>query len=258
MRTVNIGGGLMRRSTKSSQTKEHFVWPRPSPMFVVGVVAASIGLLPLTGSEVKRFFSDHLDSRISFEQSRARRKSDGEAQNRRPNTTTIFDGEVYRTEGRLREASAVAIAASLSGVATLAERRPLSNVGELLQDISRRGLLPPGIELVADRNLLISEHSAIHVRLRTEPFAVEILSLGRTRLDGAALLLRVPDEKQNQKEPTHYFYSIELEDIKVPDAFAVPSAVLACGWQMDSIRPAIPEGVSETQLATWASEQQSK
>src|SRR5947209_15922317 len=199
----------MRRSDKGTQTKARLTGLRPLPMFVVGTVAAFLVLLLLSAPALRRFFSDRLDPRISFEQGRARRNSDGVAQKPKPTTTTIFDGEVYRTEGRLREASAVAIAATLSGVASLTERRPVRNVNELLQDIVRRGLLPPGVELAPDRNLLVSEHSTIHVRLRTNPFAVEILSFGRERLDGAALLLRVPDEKRNKNEPARYFYSLK-------------------------------------------------
>jgi hypothetical protein len=227
-------------------------------MFVVGTVAAVVFLLLLTAPAWKRFFSERLNPRISFEQGRANRQSDGEVQTRKPTTTTIFDGEVYRTEGRLREASAVAIAATLSTVASLTERRPVHNVGELLQDIARRGLLPPGVELAPDRNLLVSEHSTIYLRLRTEPFAVEILSFGRERLDGAALLLRVPGDVQNKNEPARYFYSLKLEGITVPDPFAAPSAVLACGWQTDTIRPSTPEGADESRLSAWASEHQSK
>jgi hypothetical protein len=96
------------------------------------------------------------------------------------------------------------------------------------------------------------------VRLRPAPFAIEVLSLGRERLDGAALILRVPDEQQNPKQPTRYFYSLRLDDIKVPEPFVNASAVLACGWQMDTIRPELPEGAKPEQLTAWADSQQSK
>ena len=248
----------MRRSDKSSKAKGNRTWQRPTPMFVVGTVAVLCGLLLLMAPALKRFFSDRVAPRFSFEQGQSLRPRDGVSQKPKPAVTTIFDGEVYRTEGRLREASAVAIAVTLSGVASLTERRPVRKVGELLQDVARRGLLPPGLELVPDRSLLISEYSRVHVRLRPEPFAVEVLSFGRERLDGPALLLRVPDDARNKNEPARYFFSLKLEDVKVPDPFANPSAVLACGWQMDTIRPATPEDVNEAQLAAWASEQHSK
>jgi hypothetical protein len=189
-------------------------------MFVAGTAAALFGLLLLTAPALKHFFSDRISPRISFEQGQTLRQRVGAAQKPKPAATTIFDGEVYRTEGRLREASAV--------------------------------------ELVPNRTLLTSEHSQIHVRLRTEPFAVEVLSLGRERLNGPALLLRVPDYARSKNEPARYFFSLNLEDVKAPAPFANPSAVLACGWQMDTIRPSMPEGANENQLAAWASEQQSK
>ena len=248
----------MRGSRKNSRTKSRFAWPRPSPSFVVGLIAALVGLLLLFGNDLKRFFTDRLDSRISFQQGRRRGTQSGDGQNKKPTSSVIFDGEVYRTEGRLREASAVVIAASLTGVASASEGRPVRDVADLLKGIKTRGLLPPGIEFIPDRNLLVSEHSTIHVRLRVQPFAVEVLSLGRERLDGAALLLRVPDEQQNPRQPARYFYSLRLEDIKVPEPFVNASAVLASGWQMDSIRPELPEGAKPEQLTAWADSQQSK
>lgn len=243
---------------KRSQTKSGFGGPRPSPMFVMGLVAASVGLLLLFGNDLKRFFSDRLDSRISFEPSGRRGARAGEAQNKQPASPVIFDGEVYRTEGRLREAGAVAIAASLTGAASASDGRPVRDVAELLKGIKARGLLPPGVEFVPDRNLLVSEHSAIHVRLRPRPFAVEVLSLGRERLDGAALILRVPDERRDLRQPARYFYSLRLEDIKVPEPFVNASMVLACGWQTDSIRPELPRGAKAGQLTAWAAGQRSR
>jgi hypothetical protein len=248
----------MRANRKDSLTKSRFAWPRLSPSSVVGLVAVLVGLLLLFGNDLKRFFSDRLDSRISFQQGGRRSTQTGAAENKKRTSSVIFDGEVYRTEGRLREASAVAIAASLTGVASASEGRPVRDVAELLKGIKAQGLLPPGIEFIPDRNLLVSEHSTIHVRLRLRPFSVEVLSLGRERLDGAALLLRVPDEQQSPKQPARYFYSLRLEDIKVPEPFVNASAVLACGWQMDTIRPELPEGAKPEQLTVWADSQLSR
>lgn len=248
----------MGGSRKSSRTTSRFSWPRPSPMRVMGLVALSVGLLLLFSNDLKRFFSDRLNPRISFQQGSRHGAQAVESQNKQPTSPVIFDGEVYRTEGRLREASAVAIAASLTGVASASEGRPVRDVAELLKGIKVRGLLPPGVEFIPDRNLLVSEHSTIHVRLRLQPFSVEVLSLGRERLDGAALIVRVPDEQQNPKQPTRYFYSLRLNDIKVPEPFVNASMVLACGWQMDTIRPELPEGAKPEQLAAWADSQQSR
>ena len=72
----------------------------------MGLVAASVGLLLLFGSDIKWFLSDRLDPRISFQQGRRRGAQAGEVPNKQLTSPVIFDGEVYRTEGRLREASA--------------------------------------------------------------------------------------------------------------------------------------------------------
>src|SRR5919197_3853454 len=188
----------MKRTNKrslGSTVKTNFNF---SPKLFVISVAVCFGLLLIFGRDIKRLLMDRFQSRISFQESGPQEKR-GNDKVRSLTQTAIFDGEVYRTETRLREASAVAIAASITGVAAYTERRPLRNVSELINSMVQRGLLPPSVESVKERNILQSEHSTIHIRFCTVPFMVEILSLGQTRLDGPALILRVPDEFQREK-----------------------------------------------------------
>jgi hypothetical protein len=196
-------------------------FPKWTPKRVVGVVATCVVLLLLYGGDIRRALTGHYNPRISFERGA---RASGEGAPRRAGEPTaqgaVFDGEVYRTEGRLREASAVAIAASLSGVARSVEQRPVRTVDELLDEIVRRGLLPPGVELVRERNMLVSERSTIHVRFRPEPFGVEIVSL--------------------------------------PDAFAPSSAVQAAGWQFAYMNAQLLEGANAEQLAAWTRQPQSQ
>ncbi len=243
----------MRKNKNSPQNKRASFVSRLSPSLVVCIVTAVVMLLITFGGSLRSFFIERLYPNIAFQQGHGRGERQGKNVGRAAQPV-IFDGEVYRTEGRLREASAIAIAATLSGIAILSERRPVRDVDELLNNMSKRGLLPPGVELVASRNLLVSEHSTIYVRLRPAPFAVEIISLGRERLDGPALLLRVPEERQSANLPARYFYSLTLTNVKVPEPFAIPSAVLACGWQADTIRPELTVGANPAQLASWANE----
>src|ERR1051325_765068 len=223
-----------RKSRKVNERKsEPQRFPKLTPKQVVGLVATGVVLMLLYAGDIRRALTGHYNPRISFERNvqaragrAARRASDSSSQ------AAVFDGEVYRTEGRLREASAVVIAASLSGVARSTERRPVRTVDELLEEIVARGLLPPGVELVRERHLLVSEHSTIHIRFRPDPFGVEVVSLGRERADGPGLLLRVPDDNSaSQAGRQRYFYSFRLENITVPEAFANASAVEAAGWQ---------------------------
>jgi hypothetical protein len=224
-----------------------------TPKRVVGLVATAVVLLLLYGGDIRRAFVGHYNPRISFERSaRASNRRGQERNTQSPVQAAVFDGEVYRTEGRLREASAVVVAATLSGIGRITERSPVRTVDELLEEIVKRGLLPPGVEFIAERNLLVSEHSTIHVRFRPDPFGVEVVSLGRERADGPGLLLRVPDENAASKSARQrYFYSFRLENISVPEAFANASAVEAAGWQIDYMDAQLPEGANAEQLAAW-------
>jgi hypothetical protein len=243
----------------SSPKSERPRLPKLRPKHVVGLVATGVVLLLLYGPEIRRALTGHYNPRISFEQgARASTRRSSRRANESSSQAAIFDGEVYRTEGRLREASAVLIAATLSGIARSTERRPVRTVDELLEEVAARGLLPPGVELVRERRLLVSEHSTIHVRFRPDPVGVEVVSLGRERADGPGLLLRVPDENTaSQAGRQRYFYSFRLENITVPEAFANASAVQAAGWQVDYVDARLPEGATPEQLAEWARRQQS-
>ncbi len=232
--------------------------PKLTPKMVVGMVASVVVLLLLFAGDIRRALTGGYNPRISFARGNessdprtARRTNDSTAQ-----AAPVFDGEVYRTEGRLREASAIAIAASLSGIASSTERRPVRSVDELMTEIINRRLLPPDVEFVPERKLFVSEHSTIYLRFRPEPFGVEVLSLGRERSDGAGLLVRVPDEVTNQQTSRQrYFYSFRLENINVPEAFAPASSVLAAGWQADHFGARLPEGANMEQLARWTRDQ---
>jgi hypothetical protein len=244
-------------SGSSSSKSAEIRLPKLKPKHVVGLVATGVVLLLLYAGDIRRALTGHYNPRISFEQgAQASTRRKGRRANESSTQAAVFDGEVYRTEGRLREASAVVIAATLAGVARSTERRPVRTVDELLEEIAARRLLPPGVEIVREHRLLVSVHSTIHVRFRPDPFGVEVLSLGRERRDGPGLLLRVPDEgADSSQRRQRYFYSFRLEDISVPEAFASASAVQAAGWQIDYVDAELPEGTNAEQLAAWARNQ---
>lgn len=234
-----------------------------TPKRTVCLVACAVALGVLFAGDIRRAFQSGFNPRIAFEaraEGQGRRTSRGDAAS---SQTPIFDGEVYRTEARLREATAVAVAASLASISRSMERRPVASVDDLLAEMARKNLLPPGVEFVAERKLLASERSVIHVRFRPQPFGVEVVALGRERRDGPALLVRVPDDNiereaqndQRSQNRARYFYSLRLENITVPEPFAIASRVEAAGWQEDYIRAEVPEGMSFEQLARWTQEQ---
>ena len=97
---------------------------RPSPRLVTGVVACGLGLLLVFGRDLRRFFTGHFQPRITFAEGQTR-QSAAAAKPKIATPAAVFEGEVARTEVRLREASAVAVAASLTGVAAFVDGRPV-------------------------------------------------------------------------------------------------------------------------------------
>jgi len=249
-----------KRQITKPKTRQQFSFSRLfTPKIVVGGVAALVVFVILFGGDIRRALTVSYIPRLGFAQSEEMRGSRALSQGRQARNTPIFDGEVYRTEGRLREASAVAIAATLAGVARAMERRPVRTVEELLIEIGRRNLLPPDVEFSTEQNSLVSERSTIHLRVRPEPFGVEVLSLGRERKDGAGLLVRVPDDTDEQQSMQRnsrqrYFQSFRLENITVPEAFGSATAVQAAGWQADYFDARLPDGANNEQLARWVYE----
>jgi len=251
-----------KAKAKADFTQERLALPKLTPTRMVALVACMVALTVAFAGDIRRAFQSGFNPRIAFAARAEGRKTKARDAEVRLNQAPIFDGEMYRSEGRLREASAVAIAASLAFIARSIERRPVANVDDLLAEITRRNLLPPGVEFVADRKLLASERSVIHVRLRPQPFGVEVVSLGRERQDGAALLLRVPDdvtddEPQNnqphdQLRGGRYFRSLRLDEIRIPEPFALASRVQASGWQAETLKAEMPLGADFERLAKWA------
>ncbi len=232
-----------------------------SPIFIVGTVATTMMLLLLGGGHIRRAFVSRLDPRISIEEGGAAGSArEGKRAKTDASSSPVFDGEVYRTESRLRETGALAIAASLYGVRTIAEQhRQVRTVNELLGGVATSGLLPPGLTLVPNESAVASPYGTLYVRFRPQPFAVEVLSMPRERTDGPALLLRVPDtdEASHSRERVRYFQAMRLDGVRVPPPFALASEIQSLGWTDEKMRATQPNDVDAQRLAAWAREQTS-
>lgn len=219
---------------------------------MLGLLACVVGLLLVFGRDVRHWWAGRFQPRITFADATAR-ASDAHARPASTAPPVVFEGEVYRTEIRLREMSAVALAAALTGLAAATEGRPVREVSELQRSLVARGLLPPGLTVAPASASFVSEYGTVHLRLRPQPFAVEVLAVGRERRDGPALLLRLPDEPAPQTPAgRRYFSSTTLIDVKMPAPFATPTAILACGWRAETLRPSLPNDVDAAQLEKWA------
>ncbi len=151
---------------------------------------------------------------------------------------SVSEGEVSRTEERIREATALALAASLFVTTeSLAHRIPATEKA-LLSGVQKAGLLPPGIQLTENSGLVSSMRGALQVRYRPEPLAIEVVSIGRERTDGPMLLLRVPS-MTSEKDETNgsvLYMATRLNEIAIPEPFASEAQIITLGFAPEPLR----------------------
>jgi hypothetical protein len=168
-----------------------------------------------------------------------------------PNTAPDLpdDGEVYRTADRLREASALALAAALYAANEQANRRVIQSADALFAGIRSSGLLPPGVtgERAA---MLLSNRSRLLLHFRPNPLAVEVLSLPRSREDGPALMVRIPSgDAEGQRGSV--FIADRLGDVSPPAPFASLADCVRAGWIDQSFDQADIPDAQQQQLRAW-------
>jgi hypothetical protein len=150
------------------------------------------------------------------------------------------EGEVARTEERIRETTALALAVSLfSTTESLAHRIPV-NVSSLLSGVQRVGLLPPGMQVIDSSGLVSSARGALQVRYRSEPLCIEVVSIGKERTDGPALLLRVPTMIAGKDETSNVvlYMATRLDEITIPQPFASEAQIITLGFAPEPLRAA--------------------
>jgi len=157
---------------------------------------------------------------------------------------SVSEGEVARTEERMREATALAVAASLfAATESLAHRIPAS-ASALLSGVQKAGLLPPGMQLIDNSGLVSSARGALRVRYGPEPLCIEVVSMGRERSDGPVLLLRIPSMTpgKNESSDAVLYMATRLDEIIIPQPFASEAQIIAFGFAPEPLRAAtLPE-----------------
>jgi hypothetical protein len=151
---------------------------------------------------------------------------------------SVSEGEVSRTEERIREVTALALAASLfAATESLAHRIPANDLA-LLAGVQKAGLLPPGMQLVDNAGLVSSERGTLQVRYRAEPLCIEVVAIGRERTDGPALLLRVPSMTAGNDETSDVvlYLATRLDEIIIPQPFASEAQIIALGFAPEPLR----------------------
>jgi hypothetical protein len=146
------------------------------------------------------------------------------------------DSEVPRTAERLRDVTALAIAASTYvGEETLAGHSP-RDAGEIAIAIARRQLIPVDW-LTKQSGVLQTAHGTLHVRYSPSNLGIEVISMPTGHSDGPAILIRIPDEENTAVGP-RYFESMQVDGIIYPSPFAPIPEIISTGWRERIFRQA--------------------
>ena len=159
------------------------------------------------------------------------------------------DSEVPRTAERLRDLSAVAIAASSNIVDGAIHRAPLRDANDILNRIAQRQLIPSAW-LTQQPGMLKTPHSTIHIRYAPQNVTLEAISVPNERKDGPAMLIRIPDPENTGVGP-RYFESMQLDGIVYPGPFAPIAQIIAAGWQPRLFKQSQIPDEQRAQLEQW-------
>jgi hypothetical protein len=143
---------------------------------------------------------------------------------------------VSRTAERLRDVTAVAIAASTYVVEGAMTGRTPHDAGEIAAGIAQRQLIPSEW-LTKQSGVLQTVHGTLHVRYSPSTISVEVISMPASRADGPAILIRIPDNENTTVRP-RYFESMSVDGILYPNPFAPIPDVITAGWQQRLFRHA--------------------
>jgi hypothetical protein len=205
------------------------------PLWIVSTVALMVFAVRFSS-----FIFPHttrVDPHINLSEDRTRKITESQRQQQIAAFVSVTEGEVFRTEERIREASALATATSLFSASQSLNRRAPANVTDLVIGTRDAGLLPPGLELLGTDGSVTSPHSKLTVRYRPEPLGIEVVSVGKVALDGPALLVRVDG---TNKEGATLYVASSLEQTMLPNAFAREAEIFALGFATEPIRTAKP------------------
>ena len=139
------------------------------------------------------------------------------------------DSEVPRTAERLRDTTAVSVAAITYVAQGVITGHPPRDMNEILAGIASRQLVPQ-VWLTSEPGVLRMPHGTVHLRYSPSNLTVEVVSVPNERTDGPAILIRIPDQ-ENTSVGARYFESTELDGIVYPNPFAPIPEIIASGWQ---------------------------
>jgi hypothetical protein len=218
------------------------IWP------VVAVAAAALCVLiiiPLIVERQKAGRMATVDAHVSI--------GDGEVSGHQRFAAKNYrwpNGEVPRTAERLRDLTGVTIAAATFLVEQSVHGRISRDADEILTGIRHRRLIPN--EWRTDQpGVLRTPHATIHLRYAPRSLTVELISVPNERVDGPAILIRIPDS-ENTAVGTRYFESMQLDGIIYPRPFASIADIIATGWQPRLFKQTQLADADRVRLEQWA------
>ena len=151
--------------------------------------------------------------------------------------------EVPRTAERLRDVTALAIAASTYVVEGAMTGRTPHDAAEIAAGIAKRQLIPPEW-LTNQSGVLQTAHGTLHLRYAPGTLSVEVISMPISPADGPAILIRSPDD-ENTGVGARYFESMQLDGTIYPGPFAPIQEIIRAGWRERVFRLAHLRSVEE-------------
>ena len=139
------------------------------------------------------------------------------------------DSEVPRTAERLRDVTAVGVAAVTYAMQCGIRGHWPHDVSEIVTAIVERQLIPAEW-LTNQPGVLQMPHSTVHLRYSPDYGQIEVVSVPNERQDGPGILIRIPDP-ENPSVSARYFESLHLDGIVYPAPFAPIAEIVTSGWQ---------------------------
>ena len=190
--------------------------------FIVGTRLISTALPGRTGS---------VDPRVTITDNEARQILERRQRQQVRAFIAVAEGEVSRTEERIRETTALALAGSLYAAHESLSKRIPASAEALLTGVNLVGLLPPGINVMDRSGFVSSARSNLQMRYQSEPLEIEIVSIGKERIDGPTLILRL-----TQSGDPHLYIATRLDGITIPHPFASEAEIIVSGFTPEPFR----------------------
>lgn len=218
------------------------IWP------VIVVLAAALCVLVIVPLLIERQKAGRMatvDAHVSI--------GDGEVSEGQASAASNYrwpNGEVPRTAERLRDVTAVAVAAATCLVEESLHGHMPRDADEIITHVDQRKLITS--EWRTDEpGVLRTARATIHLRYSPRNLTVELISVPNERIDGPAILIRIPDS-ENTAIGTRYFESMQLDGIVYPRPFASIADIIASGWQPRLFKQTQIPDSDRAQLEEWA------